>query len=61
MVNEVNLSKLRQSGSKNVLRMGKMFLNAQRGRLGMRITAHEREGGPSGRGWAADERAADAW
>ena len=61
MVNEVNLSKLRQTGSKNVLRMGKLFLNARRGRLGMRLTVHEREGGPSGRGWPAEERAADAW
>lgn len=65
LVNEVNLHKLRQSGSKNLLRMGKMFLNAQRGRLGMRLTQHEREGGSgqtgSGRGWPAKERAADAW
>jgi hypothetical protein len=44
--------------------MGKMFLNSQRGRLGMRLAQHEREGhdGPnSGRGWSAEERAADAW
>ena len=61
MVNEVNLHKLRRSGSKNWPRMAKMFLNARRGRLGMRLTQHEREGDPSGRGWPAEERAADAW
>jgi radical SAM superfamily enzyme YgiQ (UPF0313 family) len=64
MVNEVNLHKLRQAGSKDFLRMGKMFLNAQRGRLGMRLTQHEREGDggqPGGRGWPTKERAADAW
>jgi radical SAM superfamily enzyme YgiQ (UPF0313 family) len=65
MVNEVNLHKLRQAGSKDISRMAKMFVNAQRGRLGMRLTQHEREGGNgqggSGRGWPAQERAADAW
>lgn len=65
MINEVNLHKLRQAGSKNFLRMGKMFINAQRGRWGMRRTQHERELGDgqlgSGRGWSAQERAADAW
>ena len=64
MVNAVNLHKARQSGSHDWLHMGKMFLNSQRGRLGMRLTQHEREGndGPnSGRGWSAEERAADAW
>lgn len=65
MVSEVNLHKLRQSGSKDVLRMGKLFINAQRGRLGMRLTQHERESSGnqpgSGRGWPAKERAADAW
>jgi hypothetical protein len=42
-----------------------MFINAQRGRLGMRLSQHEREGGDSqsgsGRGWPTKERAADAW
>jgi radical SAM superfamily enzyme YgiQ (UPF0313 family) len=65
MVNEVNLHKLRRSGSKDWLRMAKMFINAQRGRLGMRLSQGEREGGDgqagSGRGWLAKERAADAW
>jgi len=65
MVNEVNLHKLRQAGSKDLLRMGKMFINAQRGRLGMYRTQHEREIGKgqagSGRGWSAKERATDAW
>jgi radical SAM superfamily enzyme YgiQ (UPF0313 family) len=64
MVNEVNLHKLRQAGSKDLWRMSKMFINAQRGRLGMRLTQHEREeggGAGSGRGWPTQERAADAW
>ncbi|GIK40982.1 MAG: Mg-protoporphyrin IX monomethyl ester oxidative cyclase [Chloroflexota bacterium] len=65
MVNEVNLHKLRRSGSKDFGRMAKMFINAQRGRLGMRLTQHEREGGSgqpgSGRGWSAPERAAEGW
>ena len=65
LVNEVNLHKMRQAGSKNILRLGKIFINAQRGRLGMRLSQHEREGdndqAGSGRGWPAKERAADAW
>lgn len=65
MVNEVNLNRLRLSGSRDWPRLAKLFLNAQRGRLGMRLSQHEREetaGQPgSGRGWEAKERAADAW
>jgi hypothetical protein len=65
LVNEVNLSKLRRAGSRDVLKMAKLFVNAQRGRWGMRLTQHEREGDGdqvgSGRGWPAKERAADAW
>jgi hypothetical protein len=64
MVNEVNLHKLRLAGSKDVLRLSKTFLNAKRGRFGMLLSQNEREGGPgegSGRGWPANERAADAW
>lgn len=64
MVNEVNLNRLRQAGSKDLWRMSKMFINAQRGRLGMRLTQHEREeggGAGGGRGWSTQERAADAW
>lgn len=65
MVNEVNLNKLRLSGSRDFGRMAKMFINAQRGRLGMRLTQHEREGGNgqtgSGRGWSAQERAVEGW
>ena len=64
VVNEVNLHQVRQAGSRNWLRMAKMFLNAQRGRLGMRLTQHQRESGRgpgSGRGWAPAERAADGW
>lgn len=64
VVNEVNLHKARQSGSHNWVQMAKMFFNARRGRLGMRLTQHERESGRgpgSGRGWAPAERAADGW
>jgi radical SAM superfamily enzyme YgiQ (UPF0313 family) len=64
MVNAVNLHKAWQSGSRDWLYLGKMFLNVQRGRLGMRLTRHEREGDNgqnSGRGWSAQERTADAW
>ena len=63
MVNEVNLEKARYAGSGNYLRMGKLWLNAKRGRLGMWLTQNEREEGDqgAGRGWAAKERAADAW
>ncbi len=65
MVNEVNLHKLRVSGSKDFGRMAKMFVNAQRGRWGMRLTQHEREGGSgqagSGRGWPVKERAVEGW
>ncbi len=65
MVNEVKLHKLRQSGSKDFRRMGKMFINAQRGRWGMRLSQQEREAGHgqsgSGRGWSTKERATDAW
>jgi hypothetical protein len=47
--------------------MAKMFVNARRGRLGMRLTEHEREGNNSqetetgGRGWGTAERANDGW
>lgn len=37
MVNEVNLNKARLEGSRNFGRMAKMYLNARRGRLGMRL------------------------
>ncbi len=63
MVNAVNLHKARQAHSKDWLKLGKMFLNMQRGRLGMYLTRHEREDedDPGGRGWSTKERAADAW
>ncbi len=64
MVNAVNLEKARLTGSRNWPQRTKMFLNAQRGRWGMRLTQHEREGEDeqnSGRGWLTKERAADAW
>lgn len=65
LVNEVKLSKLRQTGSGDLLQKAKLFLNAQRGRWGMHLTRHEREGDDDqaggGRGWLPGERAADAW
>src|SRR5690606_21235934 len=35
MVNEVNLSRARQAGSRNYWQMAKMYVNAKRGRVGM--------------------------
>lgn len=65
MVNEVNLSRLRQAGSRNYPRLAKLFVNAKRGQFGMWRTQHEREGedgqGGSGRGWFTQKRATDAW
>jgi radical SAM superfamily enzyme YgiQ (UPF0313 family) len=65
MVNEVTFHRLRQAKSKDLPCLVKTFANARRGRLGMWLTRHEREGdggqAGSGRGWPAQERAADAW
>ena len=64
MVNEVNLNQARQANSTNYLQMVKMYLNAQRGRLGMRLTQHEQEGRSQktgGRGWETAERANEGW
>jgi radical SAM superfamily enzyme YgiQ (UPF0313 family) len=64
IVNEVKLHQARRTGSRNVLKMAKMFLNARRGRLGMSVAQRGRETaqiGSGGRGWADEERARDAW
>ena len=64
MVSEVNLSKARQAGSRDWLRMARLYVNARRGWWGMQRTRHEREElAPtgSGRGWTTPERAADGW
>jgi radical SAM superfamily enzyme YgiQ (UPF0313 family) len=65
VVNEVELYKARQSGSRDLRRMAKMWVNARRGRLGMRFSSRAREtaGTPvsGGRGWSAQERAKDGW
>jgi radical SAM superfamily enzyme YgiQ (UPF0313 family) len=65
MVNEVNLEKARNSKSQNYLQMAKMYLNARRGRLGMRLTKGQREGidgsDAAGRGWNYHDRASDGW
>jgi hypothetical protein len=65
MVNEVNLHKSRQAKSRDYKNMAKMWLNARRGRLGMRVSLNEREdsGKPvaSGRGWKTEERAKEGW
>ena len=63
MVNEVNLHRARNDGSAGLLQRAKMAVNAHRGSLGMRLTHREREApaNGSGRGWAAADRATDAW
>ncbi|HSM55228.1 MAG TPA: radical SAM protein [Candidatus Sulfomarinibacteraceae bacterium] len=64
MVNDVNLHKALRQRARNPLRLGKLYLNARRGRIGMWLTRGQREeagGNASGRGWDARERAADAW
>lgn len=48
MVNEVNLHRARASGDAGLLHRGRMLLAATRGRLGMRLTRHERDGGSRG-------------
>jgi radical SAM superfamily enzyme YgiQ (UPF0313 family) len=65
MVNEVNLHKARQAGSRDLGRMAKMWANARRGRMGMRLSSRAREdaGTPlaGGRGWSARDRAEEGW
>ena len=65
LVNEVNLHQAWQAGQRHPLRLGKLWLNAQRGRWGMRLTARQRETGQtihsSGRGWPAPDRATGGW
>ena len=65
MVHEVNLHRMRVNRSTDYPRMAKLLVNAQRGRLGMRLTQNERESDAgeqvAGRGWQAEERATDAW
>jgi radical SAM superfamily enzyme YgiQ (UPF0313 family) len=62
LVNEVRLHRARRQGSNDWRRMGRMYLAARRGRLGMWWTRGEREddglAAPAGRGWPADERRA---
>jgi anaerobic magnesium-protoporphyrin IX monomethyl ester cyclase len=68
VVSEVALHQARQQGEgpalRQLLRHGKLFANAQRGRLGMALTRSQREtgrGAGSGRGWRLAERAGDGW
>jgi radical SAM superfamily enzyme YgiQ (UPF0313 family) len=65
MVNEVNWHKSRQAKSRDYKNMAKMWLNAKRGRLGMRLSVNEREDTgksvASGRGWKPEERAKEGW
>jgi radical SAM superfamily enzyme YgiQ (UPF0313 family) len=62
MVNEVGLDRARRQGSRDWLRLGRLYLAARRGRLGMWLSRNEREtdgmAPPSGRGWAEEERRA---
>ena len=65
MVNEVNLHRMRVNRSPDYPRIAKLFVNAQRGRLGMRLTQNEREDDTgeqvAGRGWSVVDRANNAW
>ena len=65
MVNEVNLHKARTHGERSLPQVAKLWVNAQRGRLGMALTQrqHERpdEGLAAGRGWEAQARVTEAW
>jgi anaerobic magnesium-protoporphyrin IX monomethyl ester cyclase len=45
LVNEVNLHQARHSGAKNLFHLARLFVNAQRGRLGMWWTQSEVEAG----------------
>jgi radical SAM superfamily enzyme YgiQ (UPF0313 family) len=60
MVNEVRLHRARRRGSHDWRDLGRMYLAARRGRLGMWWTRGQREddgiAAPAGRGWAVDER-----
>jgi radical SAM superfamily enzyme YgiQ (UPF0313 family) len=62
MVNEVGLHRALKSGSRNPLRLGRLYLASRRGRLGMRRTRIEREEQAlqpaAGRGWDSAERRA---
>jgi radical SAM superfamily enzyme YgiQ (UPF0313 family) len=59
MVNEVNLDRAWRQGSRNLLRLGRLYLAARRGRIGMWLHRHESEtdgmAQPSGRGWGESE------
>lgn len=64
VVNEVGWHRARQQGARSPLALGKLYLNARRGRLGMMLTQHQREerqSAGSGRGWLAQERADQGW
>lgn len=61
MVNEVNLHRARSQGSRDLARLGKMFVNAKIGRIGMRLTQNQRHQPAAGTGWTAEERATDGW
>ena len=50
MVNEVGLSKMRRSGTRNPLKKAKAFVNSRIGRVGMALTQREVEQQPAGRG-----------
>ncbi len=65
LVSEVQLHKAWHTGQRQPWRLAKLWLNAQRGKWGMRRTQHEREEGHtavgSGRGWETTARATDGW
>jgi radical SAM superfamily enzyme YgiQ (UPF0313 family) len=60
MINEVHLDRAVRTGNRNWLHLGRLFLAARSGRLGMWLHRREREtdglAQPSGRGWGAYEQ-----
>jgi len=61
MVNRVLLSQLIQKKSFDFYKIFKLLVHSLIGRIGMFLTKNEKEKIPSGRGWAAKERAEHAW
>jgi hypothetical protein len=50
MVNEVAVHKMRETGSGDVKKLAKAYVNARIGRAGMEISKGEQETKPAGRG-----------
>lgn len=50
MVNEVGLDKMRRSGTRDIRKLARAYVNARIGRIGMSLTKGEKEQQPAGRG-----------